>query len=292
MVENRKGYDIIIHTIMIIVCILCIAPFILLISASFTAENSLLTEGYFFWPKEISLEAYKFLLSDNSIFRAYGVTLLLTVVGTTLSLMVTTLIAYPLSMRKMPGRRLISFIVFFTMLFSGGLVPSYMMWTQIFHIKDTFAALLFPSLLTNGFVIMMMRSYFQSNIPEEVLESARMDGAKEWYILFKIVMPMSLPILATVGLMSGLMYWNDWNNNLYYITDPNLNSIQGLLNRMLTNAQYLKQTATMGNVGANAVPTTAVRMAVVVLGAVPILCIYPFFQKYFVKGMTIGAVKG
>lgn len=292
MVENRKGYDIIIHTIMIIVCILCIAPFILLISASFTAENSLLTEGYFFWPKEISLEAYKFLLSDNSIFRAYGVTLLLTVVGTTLSLMVTTLIAYPLSMRKMPGRRLISFIVFFTMLFSGGLVPSYMMWTQIFHIKDTFAALLFPSLLTNGFTIMMMRSYFQSNIPEEVLESARMDGAKEWYILFKIVMPMSLPILATVGLMSGLMYWNDWNNNLYYITDPNLNSIQGLLNRMLTNAQYLKQTATMGNVGANAVPTTAVRMAVVVLGAVPILCIYPFFQKYFVKGMTIGAVKG
>lgn len=292
MVENRKGYDIIIHTIMIIVCILCIAPFILLISASFTAENSLLTEGYFFWPKEFSLEAYKFLLSDNSIFRAYGVTLLLTVVGTTLSLMVTTLIAYPLSMRKMPGRRIISFIVFFTMLFSGGLVPSYMMWTQIFHIKDTFAALLFPSLLTNGFVIMMMRSYFQSNIPEEVLESARMDGAKEWYILFKIVMPMSLPILATVGLMSGLMYWNDWNNNLYYITDPNLNSIQGLLNRMLTNAQYLKQTATMGNVGANAVPTTAVRMAVVVLGAVPILCIYPFFQKYFVKGMTIGAVKG
>lgn len=292
MVENRKRYDIIIHTIMIIICILCIAPFILLISASFTAENSLLTEGYFFWPKEFSLEAYKFLLSDNSIFRAYGVTLLLTVVGTTLSLMVTTLIAYPLSMRKMPGRKLISFIVFFTMLFSGGLVPSYMMWTQIFHIKDTFAALLFPSLLTNGFTIMMMRSYFQSNIPEEVLESARMDGAKEWYILFKIVMPMSLPILATVGLMAGLMYWNDWNNNLYYITDPNLNSIQGLLNRMLTNAQYLKQTATMGNVGANAVPTTAVRMAVVVLGAVPILCIYPFFQKYFVKGMTIGAVKG
>lgn len=292
MVENRKGYDILIHTVMVIICILCLAPFILLVSASFTSENSLLAEGYFFWPKEFSLEAYQFLLGDNSIFHAYGVTILLTLVGTTVSLLVTTLIAYPLSIQKMPGRRLISFLVFFTMLFSGGLVPSYMMWTQIFHIKNTFWALLFPSLLTNGFTIMMMRSYFQANIPVEVLESARMDGAMEWYILFKIVMPMSLPILATVGLMSGLMYWNDWNNNLYYITDPNLNSIQGLLNRMLTNAQYLKQTATMGNVGAGAVPTTAVRMAVVVLGAVPILCIYPFFQKYFVKGMTIGAVKG
>lgn len=292
MVENRKGYDILIHTVMVIMCILCLAPFILLVSTSFTSESSLLAEGYFFWPKEFSLEAYQFLLGDNSIFHAYGVTILLTLVGTTLSLLVTTLIAYPLSIQKMPGRRLISFLVFFTMLFSGGLVPSYMMWTQIFHIKNTFWALLFPSLLTNGFTIMMMRSYFQANIPVEVLESARMDGAKEWYILFKIVMPMSLPILATVGLMSGLMYWNDWNNNLYYITDPNLNSIQGLLNRMLTNAQYLKQTAAIGNVGASAVPTTAVRMAVVVLGAVPILCIYPFFQKYFVKGMTIGAVKG
>lgn len=292
MVENRKTYDIITNIILVLLCICCIAPFLLLISSSFTSENSLVRDGYFFIPKEFSTAAYEFLLSDNSVFHAYGVTILLTVVGTTLSLLVTTLIAYPLSLAELPGRSIFSFYVFFTMLFAGGLVPTYMMWTQVFHIKNTFAALLFPSLLTNGFTIMMMRSYFQQNIPGEVLESARMDGANEFYILFKIVMPMSLPILATVGLMSGLMYWNDWNNNLYYITDPNLNSIQGLLNRMLTNAQYLKQTATMGNVGASSVPTTSVRMAVAVLGAVPILCIYPFFQKYFVKGMTMGAVKG
>lgn len=292
MVENRKTYDIITNIILVLLCICCIAPFLLLISSSFTSENSLVRDGYFFIPKEFSTAAYEFLLNDNSVFHAYGVTILLTVVGTTLSLLVTTLIAYPLSLAELPGRSIFSFYVFFTMLFAGGLVPTYMMWTQVFHIKNTFAALLFPSLLTNGFTIMMMRSYFQQNIPGEVLESARMDGANEFYILFKIVMPMSLPILATVGLMSGLMYWNDWNNNLYYITDPNLNSIQGLLNRMLTNAQYLKQTATMGNVGASSVPTTSVRMAVAVLGAVPILCIYPFFQKYFVKGMTMGAVKG
>ena len=292
MVENRKGYNILIHTVMVILCVLCLAPFVLLISASFSSESSLIAGGYFFWPKEFSTVAYEYLLTGGSVIRAYGVTIILTVVGTAMNLLITTLIAYPLSVKEMPGRNVFNFIVFFTMLFAGGLVPTYMMWTQIFHIKNTFAALLFPSLLTNGFTIMMMRSYFQANIPKEVLESARMDGAGEVYILFKIVMPMSLPIVATIGLMAGIGYWNDWNNNLYYITDPNLNSIQGLLNRMLTNAQYLKQAASIGNVGTSAVPTTAVRMAVAVLGAVPILYIYPFFQKFFVKGMTIGAVKG
>lgn len=292
MVDNSKGYKIIINTILCLMCAACLAPFVLLIASSFSSETALISGGYSFWPKEFSLEAYEYLLQDASVFRAYGVTIVLTAVGTACSILVTTLIAYPLSLSSLPGRGLISFYVFFTMLFAGGLVPTYMMWTQIFHIKNTFAALLIPNLITNGFIIMMMRSYFQANIPGEVLESARMDGANEVYILFKIVMPMSLPILATVGLMSGISYWNDWNNNLYYITEPNLNSIQGLLNRMLTNAQYLKQAATMGSVGSGAVPTTSVRMAVAVLGVVPILCIYPFFQKYFVKGMTIGAVKG
>lgn len=292
MVENRKTYDIITNIILVIFCICCLAPFILLISSSFTTENSLIADGYFFIPKEFSTEAYEFLLGDNSIFRAYGVTIALTVIGTALNILITTLIAYPLSRTEMPGRNIFNFYVFFTMLFSGGLVPTYMMWTQTFHIRDTFFALLIPSLLCNGFTIMMMRSYFQQNIPPEVLESARIDGASEFYILFKVVMPMSLPIIATVGMMAGLLYWDDWNNNLYYITNPNLNSVQGLLNRMLTNAQYLQQAATMGSVGTDSVPTTAVRMAVAVVGAVPILCVYPFFQKYFIKGMTMGAVKG
>lgn len=292
MVDNSKGYKIIINTILILMCAACLAPFFLLIASSFSSEQALIANGYSFFPREFTAEAYRYLLQDASVFHAYGVTLLLTALGTILSILLTTLIAYPLSLSSLPGRGIISFYVFFTMLFAGGLVPSYMMWTQIFHIKNTFAALLFPNLVTNGFIIMMMRSYFQANIPGEVLESARMDGASEIYILFKIVIPMSLPIMATVGLMSGISYWNDWNNNLYYITEPQLNSVQGLLNRMLTNAQYLKQAATMGSVGANAVPTTSVRMAVAVLGVVPVLCIYPFFQKYFVKGMTIGAVKG
>lgn len=279
-------------TILIFMCIACLAPFLLLVASSFTSETALIANGYSFWPQELSLKAYQYLLQDSSVFRAYGVTLLLTAVGTTLSILVTTMIAYPLSMSSLPGRGMISFYVFFTMLFAGGLVPAYMMWTQTFHIKNTFLALLLPNLVTNGFIIMIMRSYFQANIPKEVLESARMDGARETFILFRIVIPMSLPIMATIGLMSGISYWNDWNNNLYYITEPRLNSIQGLLNRMLTNAQYLKQAGTMGSVGSNTVPTTSVRMAVAVSGVLPILCIYPFFQKHFVKGMTIGAVKG
>lgn len=292
MVDHNTRYKVFIHAVMVILCVLCLAPFLLLLSASFTSETSLIADGYFFIPKEFSAEAYKYLLSDGSIFHAYLITIVLTVAGTALSLAVTTLVAYPLSMQQLPGRNILNFVVFFTMLFSGGILPSYMMWTQIFHIKNNFLALLLPNLLTNGFTIMMMRSYFQTNIESAVLESARIDGASEFTTLWKIVLPMSKPILATVGLMSAISYWNDWNNSLYYITDPNLNSVQGLLNRMLTNAQYLQVAGQYGSVGAASVPTTAIRMAVVVLGALPLVAIYPFFQKYFVKGMNLGAVKG
>lgn len=292
MVKKDLGHRIFINTVMIILCVLCLAPFVMLIAASFTGENTLVSEGYSFFIKDFTLEAYQYLFRDNSIFRAYGITILVTVVGVTCSVLVTTLLAYPLSMNHLPGRRVVMFLVFFTMLFSGGLVPSYMMWTQIFHIKNTIWALIIPNLITNGFTIMIMRTYFATNIPREILESARIDGATELKILFKIVVPMSLPIMATIGLMSGITYWNDWNNSLYYITDSHLNSIQALLNKMLTNAQYLQQTAQYGSVATASAPTTAVRMAVAVLGAVPLMCIYPFFQKYFAKGMTLGAVKG
>ena len=292
MVKKDLGHRIAINTLMIVLCILCLAPFVMLIAASFTGENTLVAEGYNFLINDFSLDAYKYLFRDNSIFRSYEITILVTAVGVICSILVTTLLAYPLSMGNLPGRNIFMFLVFFTMLFSGGLVPSYMMWTQIFHIKNTILAYIIPNLITNGFTIMIMRTYFATNIPKEILESARIDGASELKILFKIVVPMSLPIMATIGLMSGITYWNDWNNALYYITDNHLNSIQALLNKMLTNAQYLQQTAQYGSVAMDAVPTTAVRMAVAVLGAVPLMCIYPFFQKYFAKGLTLGAVKG
>lgn len=245
----------------------------------------------FFFPKELSLAAYEYLFASPTIYRAYGLSILVTAVGTAVSIAVTTLIAYPLSVKELPGRKFFNFLVFFTMLFSGGLVPSYMMWTQTFHIKNTIWAYILPNLIANGFSIMIMRSYFMTNIPKELLESARVDGASEFITLWKVVLPVSLPIMATIGLMSGMAYWNDWSNGLYYVTDKNLNTVQVFLNNMLMNAQQLDKVSGAG-LDMNALPSTAVRMAVAVAGALPLMCVYPFFQKYFVKGMTLGAVKG
>ena len=263
MVENKKGYTIFLHTFMIILCVLCLLPFILLIVVSLSSESSLLTEGYSFFPKEFSLAAYEYLFASPTIYKAYGLSILVTAVGTAVSIAVTTLIAYPLSIKELPGRKFFNFIVFFTMLFSGGLVPGYM----------------------------IMRSYFMTNIPKELLESARVDGASEFVTLWKVVLPVSLPIMATIGLMSGMAYWNDWSNGLYYVTDKKLNTVQVFLNNMLMNAQQLDKVSGAG-LDMNALPSTAVRMAVAVAGALPLMCVYPFFQKYFVKGMTLGAVKG
>ena len=223
------------------------------------------------------------------------ISIFVTVVGACISLVMTTLMAYPLSRKDLPGRYFFSFFIFFTMLFNGGLVPSYIMWTQTFHIKNTVFALLVPNLLMGAFYVIMMRTYFSSNIPDAVIEAARIDGAGEMRILLTIVLPMSLPIIATLALLTGLGYWNDWLNGLYYVQNDKLYSIQVLLNRMLMDVQFLMSstnTAAVGHQQMGPLPSTGIKMAVAVLGALPALIIYPFFQKYFVKGITIGAVKG
>jgi putative aldouronate transport system permease protein len=243
------------------------------------------------------LAAYKYLLVDSTdIIRGYGISALVTVVGTICNLTITTLFAYPLSRKDLPARNALAFFLFFTMLFNGGLVPSYIMWTQTFHIKNTLAALLFPSLMMNAFYVIMMRTYFTTNIPDAVIEAARIDGAGELRILSQVVMPMSIPIIATLALLAGLAYWNDWLNGLYYISDDRLFSIQVLLNRMLLDVQFLMSNSDAAkSLQQNeefVLPSTGIRMAVAVMGALPILVVYPFFQKYFVKGIVIGAVKG
>jgi putative aldouronate transport system permease protein len=177
------------------------------------------------------------------------------------------------------------------MLFNGGLVPTYIMWTQMFHIKNTIWALVVPGLLMNAFNVIMMRSYLTTNIPEEVVEAAKADGAGEVKTLLQIVLPMSKPIIATLVLLIGLGYWNDWLNGLYYLNDDKLYSIQVLLNKMLQNVEMIKNAASSG-AATMKIPSTSIRMAVAVIGALPVLIIYPFFQKYFVKGIVVGAVKG
>ena len=293
MVQKGKGFQFAAHLVMIILTICSVAPFLLMVAASLTEEKTLSVYGYSFLPKKIDFSAYIYLFaSSNVMLRAYGVSILVTVVGTIMNLMLTTLFAYPLSRKDLPGRNIFAFYLFFTMLFNGGLIPSYIMWTQTFHIQNTLAALLVPGQLLGAYNIIMMRTFLSSNIPDEVIEAARIDGAGELKILARVVLPMAKPIVATLAMLVGLAYWNDWMNGLYYVNDDNLYSIQVLLTRILRNLDMMKQNAAAGGGSVGPMPSTALRMAIAVMGVLPIMLAYPFFQKYFVKGITVGSVKG
>lgn len=282
--------------VLLILAIVCILPIILIIVASFTDETALLANGYRFFPQKYGLEAYVYLLKQSvMMLRAYKISILVTVIGTLASLVLSTTFAYPLSRKDFKYRNIFSFLVFFTMLFSGGIVPSYMMWTKFFHIKDTIWALIIPSYLMNAFNILLIRNYYSNNIPDALVEAARIDGASEFLTFRRVIVPLSVPVIATVGLFTGLAYWNDWINGLYYINDPGLYSIQNLLIRLMNNIQYLNSGAAAGIVSGGttgALPSTSVRMAIAVVGVIPVVAAYPFLQKYLIRGTVIGAVKG
>ena len=294
--KENLGVNIVTHAILAVMSAAAILPFLLLIVSSFTAQDEILLHGYSLFPRQFSLEAYNYLWRQRSqIFNAYGITILVTAFGTVLNVVITTLLAYPLSRSDLPGGRFLTFLVFFTMLFNGGLVPTYLIYTTYFGIKNTFAALLVPSLLMSPWYVLLSKSSFVNNVPGAVLESARIDGAHEFLIYRKIVMPVSKPIVATVALFAGIAYWNDWYNGMIYLTDHNLYSIQNLLYRMLSDIQYMSNIAQMGGQVddlATKIPSTTVRMAIAVIGFLPIIIIYPFVQKNFVKGIAVGAVKG
>ena len=283
------------NIVMAILCLSCVLPLLLLLTSSFASEASLMRGGYTFFPTELSLDAYAYLWhSRDQIGRAYAMTFCSTFSGTLLNLTLTTLLAYPLSRPALPGRNFFSFLVFFTLLFNGGLIPSYLMWTQTFHIKDTFFALILPSLLLNGFGVMVMRTYFTTNIPGEILDAARVDGAGETRTLLSIVLPLSKPILSTIALLSGLAYWNDWLNGLYYLVKrTDLYTIQNLLNRIIASADFMSTSAANTAITAGIqVPSVGIRMAIAVIALLPVMLVYPFLQKGFVKGIVIGGVKG
>lgn len=292
LTKGEKTEQVIIYVVLIIFALCAILPFILLLASSLTDEQTIKTFGYSFWPRQWSTYAYEYLFKANgkSILRAYGITLFVTVFGTGLSLIITPMIAYALSRRDFKRAAVYSFLVFFTIIFNGGVVPSYIMWNNLFEIKNTIWALIFPNLLTNGFLITIAKNFFSSSIHPALLEAARIDGAGETQIYLKIVLPQSLPIIATLGLMVGLGYWNDWVNGLYYLTNTELYSLQVMLNSILMNAQAM---ASMGSSAAAtmAMPSTTVRMAIAVIGVIPVMALYPFFQKYFVKGIMLGGVK-
>ncbi|MBO4510925.1 MAG: carbohydrate ABC transporter permease [Lachnospiraceae bacterium] len=291
--KDLKRWRIAAHIVMIIMTALAVLPFILLIIASFTEENTALKYGYTYFPKALSLDAYAYIMQNASTFvRAYGMTIIVTLLGTVVSIVLTALTAYVLSKKGLPGGRILTLIVVFTMLFNGGLVATYISYVTLFHIKNTIFALICPSLLMNAFSIMLVRNYFAHSIPEEIYESARIDGASEILIFFKLVLPLSVPILATIGLMSGIAYWNDWQNSLYYIDDKSLYTIQAILNSINESISALTSLGGTAGVSAADLPSTTIRMAVAVVGILPVLVIYPFFQKYFAAGLMAGSVKG
>lgn len=292
--KSEKISECIGNAVMIILCILAVVPFWLLIASSLASEAEVTIEGYKFWPKEFSLDAYKYILEQwAQIGRAYGITLIVTVVGTVAAILLVAMLAYGLSQKDVPGVKVIFFLVLMTMLFNGGIVPTYYIYNNLLHVKDTLWGLILPNLLMNGFTVILVKNYFEQNIPGELVEAAELDGANQFHILFKLVMPLSTPILATVGLLTGVAYWNDWTNGLYYVSDETLYSIQQLLNKMNDNIQFLANNASlMGGAAMIELPSATVRMAIAVIAILPIICIYPFFQKYFAKGIVMGAVKG
>lgn len=295
MIIKNKAFYIAAHVFVIFLILICVIPFWLLNASSVTAEEELLIHGYALIPRKVSFSAFEFLWQmKDGILRAYLMSIVISVTGVSASLVLTTLFAYPLSRKDLPGRNAISLFLFVTMLFNGGLVPTYFVYTQLFHVKDTLAGMIVPSLLMNAFLVIMMRTYITSSIPDEILEAARVDGAGEFRCLLAIVLPLSKPILGTVALMTFIAYWNNWTNGIYFIQQrTDLHGIQNFLKRIMDSASMLQEQLASGiNVDASAVPTISMRMALAVIAVIPVLAVYPFFQKSFVQGITIGSVKG
>ncbi|WP_455436990.1 carbohydrate ABC transporter permease [Hungatella hathewayi] len=288
--------NILLNIMFLILALICVIPAVLVVSISFSAEQSITDYGYRLIPKIISLDGYGYLLKQGAlIIRALGVSLFVTIVGTVLGTLLTTLMGYVLSRPDYKLNGFLTMLVFIPMVFNGGLVSTYFIVSQFLHLKNTLWALILP-LSVSSFNVVICRTFFKTTIPEELIESAKMDGATQFKIFFQIVLPISLPVIATIGLFLCFAYWNDWYQSMLYIDNQRLYSLQALLNAIMTNINMLAQNAaTMGASMADMVanmPKEAARMAIVVIIVLPIACAYPFFQKYFISGLTVGAVKG
>ncbi len=291
--KGSRIYQVVINIILMLVTLFMVLPLVLLFMSSITDESTLIVNGYSFFPAKFSLEAYRYIMTNSAtVFRAYGITIMVTAIGTTLSIVMVTMMAFPLSLRDLPGRNVLAFIVFFTMLFNGGLVPTYILWSSTIGIKNTLWAYILPNFLMSAFNVILVRTYFQSSIPYDLYEAAKIDGANYPTIYWKVVLPLGKPIIVTIGLFTGLSYWNDWTNGLYYITSSSMLSIQALLNKMIQDIQALSAMSTADSGKLMSIPQVSIRMAIAFVAILPILVIYPFLQKYFASGIMLGAVKG
>lgn len=297
--KRRKGEvirSVIINLFFALFSLMFIYPILMIIAVSFTGEKEIMELGYHLIPKKIDLTAYKFVLNNpTQIINSYKTTIFFTLAGTVLSMAVMTMLAYTIAQEKYKLRKLVSFMIFFTMLFSGGLVPAYIMNTQYLHLGNTIWIYILPS-LASAFQIIILRTFFKG-LPIAIAESARVDGANEFVVFFRIILPMSKPVLATVAVMNILNRWNDWYTSMIYIKDPALFSLQYNLQKTLLELQFILDNYNKLPPGIDlteyaSVPTEGVRMATCVIVALPVLVVFPFFQKYFAQGITVGAVKG
>ncbi|GGB42011.1 carbohydrate ABC transporter permease [Fictibacillus barbaricus] len=289
-----KKANAILNTMLAVFAFSCVFPFLYVIIISLTDESVLEKNGFSLLPETWSFEAYQFLWAIKSqLLQSYMITIAVTVLGTIISVFTIAFYAYAISRPQFKFRKQFTFFAFFTMLFNGGLVPFYIVATQVLHLRDTIWALILP-MAVNAFYILIMRTFFQRSVPESILESARIDGASELRIYFQIVLPLSLPGLATIALFSTLGYWNDWFNALLFIDNPALVPLQSLLMKIENTLEFIRQnTLLTGSVKGimQSVPKDAAKMAMVVIATLPIAVSYPFFQRYFIQGLTIGGVK-
>jgi putative aldouronate transport system permease protein len=292
----NPAVNIVFNVILIVLALLCIIPMLLVVSISFSSEDSLREYGYRLIPRAFSVEGYRYLLKQHAtVLSALGMSLMVTGGGTAMGVVLNALMGYVLSRREYKLQKFFVWFVFIPMIFNGGLVSTYFITAQFLRLKDSIWVLIVP-LAVSSYNVILCKTFFRSTIPDSLIESAKMDGASQLTIFFKIVFPLSLPVLATVGLFLSFGYWNDWFSSMLYIDNPALFTLQAYLNRLLADINFLAQNAALLGVSQAqllaTMPKEAARMAIVVVAVLPIACAYPFFQRYFVSGLTVGAVKG
>lgn len=290
------------HTIIITVFaiygLICVLPILLLLVVSLTGQSDIMADGYTYFPKTFTLQSYMFLLKDPMMIgRAYLITIGTTFCGVVLNVAVSSMYAYALSRPDYRFKRFFMMLIVVAMVFNGGIPAFYYVYTVLLKLKNSLLALLLPG-LCNGFYIIIMRTFFTQNIPNEIVESARIDGSSEANAFFRIVLPISLPILATVAIFTALFYWNDFFNSMLFIENSKLYNLQYTMQRAILNLEFLRTQINMSPAATMMIgrslkdmPTESVRMAMVVIGVGPVIMVYPFFQRYFVSGLTIGSVK-
>jgi len=288
---SRKT-DVAFNVIFVIYVLICVLPIVLAVSVSFSTEASVVRYGYSLLPRDFTLEAYQFIFQDSTgMVRSYITTIAVTVVGTIVTLFVTTTFAYPLSRSDLWGGGIVLMLMLITFLFRGGLVPTYIVNGQVLHINNTYWVLFMP-LVFNAWYIIIMRTFFKTTIPGTLIEAAKLDGASEIQIFAKIILPLSKPALATIGLFQTVELWNNWFQSLVFTSDPQYHTIQYFVYRMLSEADSVSRMARVMGFASAQAPTETARFAMAVVAMGPILFVYPFFQKHFIRGLTIGAIKG